>query len=99
VFKAVIVNLLNPNPYLNWSLVMGPLLLKGWRDAPANGITLLVGFYTTMIIVTLGIMLLFSFAKNLGPRVSRILVGISSIALAFFGVYLFWVGLSALLRG
>ena len=34
VFKAVVVNLLNPAPYLGWSLVMGPLLLKGWREAP-----------------------------------------------------------------
>ena len=28
LFKAVLVNLFNPNPYLGWSLVMGPLLIK-----------------------------------------------------------------------
>jgi len=28
VFKAVLVNLLNPNPYLAWSLVLGHLLIK-----------------------------------------------------------------------
>ena len=44
VFKAALVNLLNPAPWLGWSLVMGPLLLKGWRETPANGIALLVGF-------------------------------------------------------
>jgi threonine/homoserine/homoserine lactone efflux protein len=38
VLKAALVNLLNPAPYLAWSLVMGPLLLRGWREAPANGI-------------------------------------------------------------
>lgn len=43
--KAVLVNLLNPNPYLAWSLIMGPLLIKGWNEAPANGIVLLAGFY------------------------------------------------------
>ena len=28
LFNAVLVNLFNPNPYLGWSLVMGPLLIK-----------------------------------------------------------------------
>ena len=43
VLKAALVNLLNPSPYLGWSLVMGPLLLKGWRETPIDGIALLVG--------------------------------------------------------
>lgn len=95
VFKAAMVNLLNPAPYIGWSLVMGPLLLKGWREAPANGIVLLFGFYTTLILVTLGIMLLFAAARNLGPRVSRALVGFSAIALACFGFYEIWSGIGA----
>jgi hypothetical protein len=74
---------------------MGPLLLKGWRETPANGIALLIGFYTTMILVTLGIMLLFSGARNLGSRVSQALVGVSAIALACFGLYELWLGTGA----
>ncbi|HEY5156400.1 MAG TPA: LysE family transporter [Anaerolineales bacterium] len=95
VLKAAMVNLLNPAPYIGWSLVMGPLLLKGWREAPAYGIALMIGFYTTMILVTLGIMLLFSGARNLGSRVSRALVGFSAIALACFGLYELWLGTGA----
>ena len=95
VLKAITVNLLNPAPYIGWSLVMGPLLLKGWRESPANGIALLIGFYTTLILVTLGIMLLFSAARNLGPRVSRALVGVSAIALTCFGLYELWLGTGA----
>ena len=45
LLKAIGVNLLNPNPYLGWSLVMGPLFLMGWRENPVNGIVLLGGFY------------------------------------------------------
>jgi predicted anti-sigma-YlaC factor YlaD len=66
---------------------MGQLQLKGWRKTPANGIVLLMRFYTTMILVTLGIMLLFAVGRNLSPRVSRGLVGVSVIALACFGLY------------
>ncbi len=97
LLKAVLVNLLNPNPYLAWSLVMGPLLLKSWGEAPANGIALLVGFYTTMVACQAGIILLFSAAGGLGPRVGRILVGVSALALACFGVYELWAGISSAL--
>jgi threonine/homoserine/homoserine lactone efflux protein len=97
VIKAALVNFLNPNPWLAWSLVMGPLLLKGWRETPINGISLLIGFYSAMIFVTLGIILLFAFARNFGPRVSRTLVGISAIAMTFFGFYELWSGLNTFL--
>jgi hypothetical protein len=52
-----------------------------------------------MILVTLGIMLQFAVARNLSPRVNRSLVGISSIAMACFGLYELWLGISAFLRG
>ncbi len=31
VLEASVMNLLNPNPYLFWSAVGGPILLEGWR--------------------------------------------------------------------
>ena len=71
---------------------MGPLLLKGWQEAPANGLSLLVGFYVTIILVTLGIMLLFAGARNSWAAcVSRTLLGISGIAMACFGFYELWL--------
>jgi threonine/homoserine/homoserine lactone efflux protein len=93
IFKATFVNLLNPNPYLGWSLVMGPLLLKSWHESPMNGIILLVSFYFTMIFFTACIVLLFAAAKNLGQKVNKILIGISVIALASFGIYQLWLGI------
>jgi threonine/homoserine/homoserine lactone efflux protein len=92
VLKAALVNILNPAPYLGWSLVMGPLLLAGWRETPANGIALLLGFYGTMVISQAGIIMLFAAARNLGPQVSRVLLGVSALALACFGLYELWLG-------
>jgi threonine/homoserine/homoserine lactone efflux protein len=97
LFRAAVVNLLNPNPYLGWSLVLGPLLLKGWREAPANGIALVAGFYGTMVLSLAGIIMLFAGARGLGPRVGRALVGASAVTLACFGVYQLWSGVSGLL--
>lgn len=99
LFSAVIVNLLNPSPYLGWSLIMGPLFLEGWKAAPVNGIAMIVGFYVTMIVTLAGIIFLFGYARKLGPRVSKILLGLSAILLAAFGVYQLWLGISQFLSG
>jgi threonine/homoserine/homoserine lactone efflux protein len=90
VLQAAGVNLLNPGPYLGWALVMGPLLLKGWREAPSNGIALLIGFYATMVLSLAGIIGLFGGVRDLGPRVGRGLVAASAIALTCFGCYQLW---------
>jgi len=90
VLRAALVNVLNPNPYISWSLVLGPLLLKGWREAPAHGVALLAGFYGTLVLSLAGTIALFAAARNLGPRVTRFLIGLSSLALACFGGYLLW---------
>jgi len=99
VLSAALVNLLNPNPYLGWSLVLGPLLLKGWRETPANGLALVGAFYVTMIVTLAAIIVLFASARNLGPRVCRSLVGASALALACFACYQLWSGATGLLRG
>jgi threonine/homoserine/homoserine lactone efflux protein len=98
LLKATLVNLLNPNPYLGWSLVMGPLLLNAWRESPVDGLILLVAFYATLVVSLVGTIILFSTARNLGPRVSRVLIGISAIALACFAFYELWSGLATLWR-
>lgn len=94
---AVVVNLLNPNPWLTWSLVLGPLLLKAWRETPSHGIALLAGFYVTLTATTAAIVSLLAAAKTIGPRVTRFLLGLSAIALGAFAVWQLVSGLRALL--
>jgi threonine/homoserine/homoserine lactone efflux protein len=98
VLEAAFVNLLNPNPYLSWSLILGPLLLQAWQAAPAHGIALLVSFYVTMIASTAVILLPFAGARALGPRVGRTMLGVSAAVLAAFGVYQIWAGGAAVVR-
>ena len=92
VIKAAFVNFLNPNPWLGWSLVMGPLFLAGYREAPVRGVAFVVGFYVTMVACLVGLITLFAFARQLGPRVRRVTLGLSVIALAGFGGYQLWLG-------
>jgi threonine/homoserine/homoserine lactone efflux protein len=96
VFKAALMNALNPNPYIYWTLVTGPILLKGWRETPVNGIGFLAGFYITMVGSVAGIILVFGLASRLGPKVNRTLLAISAIALFCFGLVQLWLGMKVL---
>jgi len=97
VLKAVTVNLLNPNPYLGWSLVMGPMLLQAWHQNPYSGILLLVAFYGTMVLTLATTIAVFGVARNMGPRVSRTMIAASALALAGFGCIQLWQGIKSLL--
>ena len=96
LLKAVLINWLNPNLYIGWSVILGPIVLSGWHRAPANGVAVVVGFYATIVVVMTGMVLLFSAAKTLRPRIRKNLIGLSSIALAGLGLYQLWLGLSTL---
>ncbi len=92
IFKAVFMNLLNPMPYIYWSLVTGPILISGWRENPLYGMVFLGGFYLVLICGLLGILALFGSARNLGSQVSRALLGVSVLALGAFGLLQLWRG-------
>ena len=92
ILKATLMNIFNPNPYIFWTLVTGPILLKGWRETPVNGIGFLAGFYITLISSLAAIILIFGTVARVGPKINRILLGISAIVLFCFGLYQLWLG-------
>lgn len=96
ILEAAAVNVLNPNPYLSWALVLGPLLIEAWRRSPAAGLAFVLAFYLTMVAASALIVMLFALTRSLGPRVGRFLVGLSAAALAVFGLYQIWAGLTAI---
>lgn len=93
ILQAAMMNMLSPGPYIFWSLVTGPILLKGWRETPEHGIGFMLGFYSAMILSLVTIILVFGLARQLGPKVNRAMLGISAIALLCFGLYQLWNGL------
>jgi len=86
--------MLNPNPYIYWTLVTGPILLTGWREMPANGVGFLTGFYLSILLSLSAIIIVFGTARQLGPKVNRALIGISVIALFCFSMYQLWRGIT-----
>jgi len=94
IWQAVMMNVLNPNPYIYWSLVTGPILIRGWRETPIHGVGFLAGFYITLISGLGAIILVFGVAREIGPKVNRALLAISAMALFCFGLYQLWLGLA-----
>ena len=92
ILKAALINTLNPNPYIFWSLVTGPILVAGWRETPIYGLGFIAGFYATLITGFSLLVIVFGSARHLGPTVNRALLGISAIALFCFGLFQLWLG-------
>lgn len=96
LFKAALTNVLGPGAYVFWTLVTGPILIAGWRETPLYGISFLLGFYVTMISSLALIIIVFGAARQLGPKVNHILIGVSAIALFCFGLYQLWLGITGI---
>jgi len=75
VFQAALINLLNPNPYLGWSLVMGPAVVAAWAKSPGTAVSLMVMIY------------LMGRASLLGPGASKVMNLISALLLVGLGLY------------
>jgi threonine/homoserine/homoserine lactone efflux protein len=92
ILKGALMIMISPGPYVYWTLVTGPVLLRGWRESPILGLGFLAGFYVTVTLGLIAIILLFGKARELGPKVNRALIGISALALFCFGLYQLWSG-------
>ena len=87
LIEAALVNLLNPNPYLGWTLILGPIVVGAWQEAPSSGVAVVVAFYATMVTTLAVLIVLFGSAHFLGARFQRVLMLVSVWILAGLGLY------------
>ena len=97
VWQAALMNALNPNPYIFWGTVGGPVLLTAWRQAAGYAAGFILGLYGTLIGGMALSILLFGTIGNFSPRVNQSLTGISVAALFLFGCWQLWQGTGTLL--
>ncbi len=95
--NAVAINALNPNPYIFWSVVGVPIILTGWRESPGFGISFIAGFFGTFVCSLASLIIVFSTAGRVDNRVTRILMGITAMALLIFGLYQVSIGIRELI--
>jgi len=99
LLEATLVNILNPNPYLGWSLVLGPVVVAAWRESPGEGVAVVVAFYATMVTMLAASIFAFGSARLLGRKLQRILLLVSALILASLGVYQLVMGVQSLNTG
>jgi threonine/homoserine/homoserine lactone efflux protein len=93
LLQAVVVNLLNPAPYLGWSLILGPLMIEAWGKSPAHAAALVSSFYAVMVLSLALTIVLAGTTSFLGPRGRQALLLASAFALAAVAVYALWSAL------
>src|SRR5512133_861370 len=69
--RAALVNFTNPNAWIFWSLVGGPVLAAAWRDRPAGALLFLAGFYVFLIAGNAALVALAAAARRVGPAFER----------------------------
>lgn len=96
--RAALINGLGPGPWIFWGTVMGPLLVQQWRLSAGRGVAVLAIFYGTLIALLTLQLLLFAFARRLGPRIARAGSWLGLALLAVFAALLLLYGLGAIER-
>jgi len=97
--NAVAINVFNPNPYIFWGVVSGPILLSGWRESPSLGVSFLIGFYGTLVCSLAALIFLFATAGHISQNINRLLSIIACTVLLAFGIYQSVTGLIAIMGG
>jgi threonine/homoserine/homoserine lactone efflux protein len=92
LLQATTVNLLNPNPYIGWALVMGPAAIAAWRQSAMHVMALVGAFYGVMVVCLAAFIALASTARLLPPKGQRALALASTAVLAALGVHQLVVG-------
>ena len=83
--KAVMMNVLNPNPYIFWAFVCGPILVSALDQSWLHALSFLVGFYGVFMLTMFLFTVFFHQTRRLGPKIVRTIQLISIIILVIFG--------------
>ncbi len=86
LFQAVTINWLNPNPYIFWATVLGPLVLEGWHRHPAQGLGFVAVFYAVMVAGNGALIWIFGRLGGLPPTWQRALLRAVGLVMALFGL-------------
>ncbi len=95
--SAAAMNIFNPNPYIFWGVVAGPILLSGWRESPSLGVSFIIGFYGTFVCSLAVLIFVFATAGRINQKTNRLLSIITCTGLLAFGLYQSATGLMAIM--
>jgi len=89
-WRAVLVNLTNPNVWIFWSLVGGPILAGAMRQSAVAAPLFLGAFYAALLGTNAALIVVFGAVGRLGPGAARTLTGVSAAAFLALGASQLW---------
>jgi threonine/homoserine/homoserine lactone efflux protein len=92
--KAVLANGLNAGPYIFWSVIAGPMLLKVWGQSVPGAIAFLIAFHVALIGAYTVQVLFFATIRRVSSRAAYGLNIVAAIVLLLMGLYQIWSGFS-----
>jgi threonine/homoserine/homoserine lactone efflux protein len=96
--QALGISIFNPNPYLLWSLVAGPIVLEAWRQvSPMAGLSFVVGFYVIFVLGLAALVLVFGTVGRISAEANKVLNGVAVLALVILGAYQIIVGVGGII--
>ena len=98
LIRAALISGLGPAPWVFWGTVTGPLLVQYWRSSIGHALAFLISFYGIFIALLVAQLLLFSFARRLGPKITRGGAWLGLGLLIVFALLLLLYGLGAIDR-
>lgn len=91
LWRGVVVNALNPHPYLFWATVGGPALVNGWRASPWYALAFLLSFYSLLLGSEMAVAWLVSHQTGTLPLVwYRRALAVCGLAMLGMGAWLIW---------
>jgi threonine/homoserine/homoserine lactone efflux protein len=88
--RAVLVNTLNPNAWIFWSVVGAPLLAGALRASAGEAAAFLGAFYASITATNAALAVAFGAIGARGPRVRRTLAFVSAVAFTGMGLAQLW---------
>ena len=98
--KGLMVNFLNPSPYMFWVSIGGPLVLKASRTSLVSAAAFIISFYVMLVGSKIVVAMVSGRSRNLlSSRYYRIIVRTLGLILMGFGVLFLRDGFEYILGG
>lgn len=98
--KGLMVNFLNPSPYMFWVSIGGPLVLKASRTSLVSAAAFVIPFYVMLVGSKIVVAMISGRSRNLlNSRYYRIIIRTLGLVLMGFGVLFLRDGFKYLLSG
>lgn len=92
---AIIVNVLNPNPYIFWLFVGGPMIFRSFQTNVLATILFLAGFYGLLVGSDIGIVFIVEKSKSfIRSKYYVYVVRVLGLALILFALFFVYEGLT-----